>query len=703
MGTCLVKVIPASVIGNPRVATAPERNQPVLLPTAGTTNHESFTEEVRAAERPSRLPKQGLGALVFAVTLGAFWMGAAAAYLWGYLGPKGFAGLDVQQIALLAFATFVPPMLMVVAAWAFARGAEMSAATSALSELTEKLFSADETAARTSARLGRAVRRELDALNAGLDGAFTRLRALESVLENNIAALDEAGARAEIRADAVASRLAQERERIDNTAGSLSDVAARASETVAGRVAQMRSTIETAESTLKSAGISLETQSASFRSAAEAAAEAPHAIALELDRQAKRIETVSDAAMARAEFLLGRHERHRAALGDLLQKLKDESTAFEGALGAERASMEAAIHQLASQAGKFETLADETDRQLELLMANAAARATQLTASFGREAERMKDISDAATQSLARLVGSLHDAGAGAQTLIGETASEAKSNAKALVGEAMAECERLLRTAGELAAGANEIRSTLASTVGEVEKHLLSLPGIAQQEAQRVRQMVKTETDEILDLSARTLSTIHARTARASGFSQPQATPSAPEAPDGDGLIGMARRLTQRPKKASAPPSDSKSWNMRALLAAVEDSETKAKDLRPAAAAAMGALQAALADMAVDLDPILTDSALGEEDWKRYLAGDRSVFARKLAGAIDSGVVDRIAMLYRENTRFRDAANTYIEEFEQLMARAREGDGGGLLTSTILSADTGKIYLAIAYALGRLS
>jgi hypothetical protein len=694
----MVKVIPYLSKDHP-VATAPERNQPVLLPTA-----ETFAEEARA-ERAPRIPQHGLGALVFSVVLGGFWMGAAVAYLLGYLGPKGFAGLDVQQIALLAFATFVPPMLMVVAAWAFARGSEMSAATQSLADLTDKLFSADETAARTSARLGRAVRREIDALNAGLDGAFTRLRALESVLENNIAALDEAGARAEVRADAVGSRLAQERERIETTAGSLSDVASRASETVAGRVAQLRATIETAEGTLRSAGIQLDTQSASFRASAEAAAEAPHAIALELDRQSKRIETVSDAAMARAEFLLGRHERHRAALGDLLNKLKDESTAFEGALGAERASMEHAINALSDQAGKFETLADETDRQLEHLMANAAARATQLTASFGREAERMKDVSEGAITSLARLVGSLHDAGAGAQTLIGETAAEAKSNAKALVGDAMAECERLLRTAGELAAGANEIRSTLSSTVAEVEKHLLALPGVAQQEAQRVRHMVKTETDEILDLSARTLSTIHARTARASGLKLPQtaSSPAAPETPESDGLIGMARRLTQRPRKPSAQPADSKSWNMRALLAAVEDNETRAKDLRPAAAAAMGALQAALADLAVDLDPIMSDSSLGEEEWKRYLAGDRSVFARKLAQSIDGGAVDRIAMLYRENARFREAANTYLDEFEQLMVRARDGDGGGLLTSTILSADTGKIYLAIAYALGRLS
>ncbi len=684
-------------------SATPERNQPILLQSAEPLGPDA---EPRIRSRPAG-PGFGFWAMSFAAALSAFWVGISGAYLFGYLGVSGLAALPIQQAALYALVTLMPPLLVISAAWALSRGVAMSAAAAALADATDRLFSADETAARTAARLGRAVRRELDGLNAGLDGAFARLRALEGVLEHQIAAVDEAGARMDVRGEAVAARLTQERERIEGVAGSLADAASRAGEIVAGRAAQLKAMVESAESTLRTAGQSLEVQTANFRQAAQQAAEAPKNAAIEFDNQAKRIESVSDAAMARAEFVLGRHERHRAAMGDMLQRLKDESIAFENALGEQRASIEKAVTTLGSEAQKFESLATDSDRKLDLIMSNASARALQLSQGYGREVERLKESAEAANTSLAKLVDAMRDAGTHAQVLIGETTGQAKNDAKALVGEAMAECERLLRAAGEMSIEAGAIRATLAKAVEDVERHILALPSIAQQEAQRVRELVRNETEEILDFSARTLSTIHARTTVRNAPSAPPAPQTAAEAAEGDGLRGLARRLTQRPKKKLEgsdirAPRDGKSWDMSELLAAADTGEPLGRVLKSGSAAALGALEALLADLAIDLGALTSEVDPGDEEWRRYLAGDRSVFARRLADTIDSTTVDKIASHYRDNERFRDAANAYLAEFESLLARASEGDTGGLLASTMLSADTGKIYLAIAYALGRL-
>ena len=648
----------------------------------------------------SRFPA---AAFIFAALLSALWIGMWGVYLWGNFGPQVFASLDLQQLALFAAAMVLPPALFIAIAAALARASQMGRSAEALQDAAGQLLAAEDTAARSAAGLGRAVRRELDGLNAGLDGAFTRLRALENSLQNQVAALNEASARAEVRGEAIAASLTRESQRLENLGETLTGAAARASETMAGRAAQLRAGIETAEGALKMATQALDVQAASFRAAVQAAADAPRQTAVELDNQSRKIEQVSDAALARAEFVLARQEKHRLQMNELLGKLEQDSALFEGALAQQRAGMEHAIDTLGGEAKRFELVTGDAERHLELIMANAASRANQLTGAFSREAERLKDVSGSANAVLTALIATLRDAGSSAQTLIGESAAQAKHDAHTLVGEAMAECEKLLRVAGEMSAEATLVRTSLAKAVEEMERHLARLPILASGEAQRVRQMVQSETEQMLDLSARTLSTIHARGAR------PSMPPSPPEN-DSEGLKGLARKLTQRNisnksgrdlREASGMTTPvNKGWEMKTLLAAVETGNPP--KLQPGSAAALGALEVALADMAVDLKAIVLDASPGDEDWKRYLSGDRAVFARKLAQVIDSAAINRITGLYREDARFHDAAEAYLSEFESLLTKAREGDRGGLLASTILSADTGKIYLAVAYALGRL-
>ena len=280
------------------MATFFDRNQPVLLQPANETEAEPLPSP--AAELPPS--RFGAGALLFAGLLSLFWVGIWTAYLWGYLGPQGLAALNLQSQAMFGGAMLLPPVLFFAVAAILLRAHTIGRSSDALLAASERLFAVDDTAARAAVRLGRVVRRELDGMNAGLDAAFARLRVLETSLENQIAALDEAGARAEVRGDAIAARLGQESQRLETLSDHLTESATRASETVAGRAAQLKAAIETAEGSLKMAAQQLDVQAAGFRAATNAAAELPHAAAVELDDQAKKIEAVSDAALSRAEL-----------------------------------------------------------------------------------------------------------------------------------------------------------------------------------------------------------------------------------------------------------------------------------------------------------------------------------------------------------------------------------------------------------------
>jgi len=722
-----------------RTQISGEGGEPTLdIPTPDTGGKGEILHLQPSAEGPAiavrdEAPRKGAGTIVFAIVLGSFWVGAAIAYLSGYFGAQDFARLDPQLLGFAAALTFLPPLLFIAAGLALARARTLGDTARRLAYVSELLITADDSAVQSTQRVGRAVRRELDALSAGLDGALQRFRALETVLEERVGQLEEASARAGVKAETIAQRLQSEREGIDELASRLDETASRAAEMLAGRTAQLKAIIESAGGELKAAGQTLDTQVTQFRDAAERAARAPQAVALELDRHAKDIESAGEAAAQRAEFVLARQERQRVAMGELLARLKDEAEQFEAQMLAQREMVEKAADGLASQAKRLDEIADagtqrmdaamvtggatlsaqvqklnaiteEGLQRIDAAMAQTAQRSSQLISGFGADADRIADMSDAASAAIGRMVESLREAAANAKVLFAESTDTGQRRAIEYVGETMAQCQLLLTAAGNLAEEAEKARSMLARAGEEAHRHIIALPGVAQQEAQRIRETLRAETDQVLDVSARAITTLQSRSGIRRGaeprIGAPEAQPEEPETA-GEGLRGLARFITgpKRRQQERAAAKAKGNYDLSAVLAAA-DAGTKTT-LRPGAAAALSALQTALADLAGDLEELAgetSDPAL----WRRYLDGDRGVFARRLAASIGPESINRITDLYRENPRFHEAADSYMTEFESLLTRAREGDRDGFLASTLLTADTGKIYLAIAYALGRL-
>jgi hypothetical protein len=107
-----------------------------------------------------------------------------------------------------------------------------------------------------------------------------------------------------------------------------------------------------------------------------------------------------------------------------------------------------------------------------------------------------------------------------------------------------------------------------------------------------------------------------------------------------------------------------------------------------------------LQSLAVDMNRLL-ETSVSEEDWKRFNRGEKGVFVRKLLGFREKAKLAAIRDRYQEDTQFRDYVSNYMNQFEGLLQNAKKRDHQGVLGTTFLASDIGKVYMLLSQALGR--
>jgi predicted nucleic acid-binding Zn-ribbon protein len=110
----------------------------------------------------------------------------------------------------------------------------------------------------------------------------------------------------------------------------------------------------------------------------------------------------------------------------------------------------------------------------------------------------------------------------------------------------------------------------------------------------------------------------------------------------------------------------------------------------------LDSLQAAAIDLTRLLALDIEDSA-----WDEYLKGDKSIFARRISQRLDGETLRSINRHATHDAEFRIEAVRYVEEFEALIGHVMTDREGRSLAMTLLSSDTGKLYLALKEAVER--
>ncbi|HUD52165.1 hypothetical protein [Parvibaculum sp.] len=707
------------------------------------------------ARRPSkRIPAVALVASLFS-------LGAMAAYGWGLYGLDGLAALPRTDIVLAAGIALVPIVLIWLAAYVVWRGQEMKLMAEALARTAIRLTDPADQASGEVASIAQAVGRELDGMKAGLAEALAETTKLNALVTAELEAIERGTGRAEERARVMSELLAAHRETLSelgHTLGAESDTISR---TIREQVDAVRGLVGQAEGTLESAGHRIVAQTETLARVSEAARAGADATASTLDRQASRLEVVANTALGKADDLGQRYETQRQTIADAADRLDAQRERLETVLDAHRDQLLAADQAMSERTQEIGRAASDLAERLNATFDTAAERAKGLNEAIsgdilrvvGEVSEASGSISrsaGAATRAISATVDELkaatgalsEDVTRAAAEAVGATTESIRAATSAmsadvsrataalttditqrtqelrgLVGNAITEsdvaAERFNAAMIRLGGAAKEAGRALQEAAGELESRIARMPSEAASSAASLNHVLQDQVSALASIAdivvrhARVLdrsAPIHIVGPAAGAAEAAPPPPPRPDLPWPD-----AARSGEAPRAADA----TRRWGIPDLLAAAERTPDREVPPKPGETSpdAMSdnefhrsSLQVieTLQALAVDLDRALEQSPPAEL-WQRYQAGERNVFARRLYNIAGRQLYDRIAVKYRGDAEFREHVERFVSLFEQLLASASARDRENILAETYLTSDTGKAYLILAQASGKLA
>lgn len=106
--------------------------------------------------------------------------------------------------------------------------------------------------------------------------------------------------------------------------------------------------------------------------------------------------------------------------------------------------------------------------------------------------------------------------------------------------------------------------------------------------------------------------------------------------------------------------------------------------------------------LSIDIVNLFNRKGDEEELWKKYYAGDHGAFTRYLAKNITKKEIKLIQESYEKKPDFRVVSDKYMEDFEALIAAARDNARSGTVLALLSGSDIGKVYYIMARALGKI-
>lgn len=601
-------------------------------------------------------------------------------------------------------------------------------AASRLSGIARAMESEIETVSRhTQALTGSAAaaRGDLAVLLANLPKADVQTRQM-------VASLQEAGLAAHERAGALDAQL------------SLLAARGREADEIAGNAAQkLAAHLSRMEGVSEAAGARLE----------QAAEQMTGAVDDALERAAQALESARQGMEAQGAAMMALVEQSQAALMQTGAESTDQLAQRVAAIGEQ---VEAISQGFAAQdeigqslITRLNTDLDSVEQRFALLESGGLARTERLGTAIKALSGQADDLKVAlagggeTANALVERVQALIAALDGAAREIDETMPEAYARLDARAGESielvtaatpivthlaeaastalerLAEADTMLARQKDALASLSSMSETQLNDTRKVAEDLAASIATATADAERLAQGAAPELAEAL-LRVRETASQASEQAKAA---LAEVIPQSAEALGAMSKEALAHALTAQVEaqmaeiaittgKAVSAAQKATDRLMRQMLTISETSaglEARINEAREQVeqsdqanfARRVALLIESLNSTAIDVNKILSNEVT-DTAWASYLRGDRGIFTRRAVKLLNSGEVREIARHYENEPEFREQVNRYIHDFEAMLRNILATRDGTPLSVTLLSSDTGKLYVALAQAIERL-
>ena len=398
-----------------------------------------------------------------------------------------------------------------------------------------------------------------------------------------------------------------------------------------------------------------------------------------------QLEQAIGAVEAKFAELGDKGAEHTADLAEHIVALSTHTDAVSRMLGNSSQAADSLLNrigQLREQAdASSATLSDTIPAALSRIRLHAE-QSLQAIATAGARAENLDETASAMRARLAEAEASLERQ----RTALADVGGLADSRLTALIDQT--------RTLDALLAKADtEIRSLSEGASGQLTEALAQVSETAAQAADQARDAftaaIPRVAQRMSESAARAMSSALADVGKeeiaAIGTASEQAIRAAHLAAE-----QLTRQIVTIAETATA---------IEARIEANREDTEAHDDLSFARTATL--LIEALNSTAIDVAKIFSNEVTDEE-WKAYLRGDRGIFTRRAVRLLDRADTQAVTQRYNEDSEFREQVHRYVHDFEALLRRVMATRDGTPIATTMLSSDTGKLYVALAQAMERL-